>query len=609
MPVGVYTHIMNRLFAVSTFALLFLIIEGCATTVSNTQSPSTTPETATAAASTQIADDTETQYGTFRTDTLYSLLVAEMSASRQDFQTTLKNYVDQAHKTQDLAIIARAARIAQFFRAQEESLDMGLLWLEQAPNNLEAVTLVANAYLELGKPLVALDYAEQLLAAFEEVRSKESKQASDEETSQSGGAFTQTIANFSKKADPDTLNILIQRYEQLAITYPYLSGIKVGLSILYQTQGSLDEAMLWADRALEQTPNSTSAIIQQIILLQDTQQTELAINKLETQLENDPSNNRLRLLYARLLSQTDVDKAYEQFTQLSTQSPRQLDLKFSRAILAVELEKMDIAKPLLLELQADNYDPNSIAFYLGHIEEWSENLEAALSHYLSVQGGDNFLAAQHRAGRVLITLGEIARAQSLFAQLRLTYPDREERLYETESSLLVQHKADEQALPLLNRAIKKYPDNFNLRYERSTVYERQKQIALMESDLRHVLNIDPDNVYALNGLGYFLSISTDRYEEAYELIKKALALNPSDAAIIDSMGWVVFKLGRIDEAIEYLQKAFSLFPDPEVAAHLGEALWTKGEKEKAKAILKDNLEDNPEAPEILETLQRLNISL
>jgi len=240
-------------------------------------------------------------YRQFPIDTLYSLLVAEVAASRQQFEVTLDNYVSQANLTNDKNVIARSARIAQFFRAKQESLDMGLLWLQHEPNNTEAITLVANAYLELRQPLKALDYTERLLA--------DSQSTGD--AKRDSGALMETIANFSKQANNETLDTLIQRFLALSIRHPELAGIKVGLSVLHQSKKSIEPAFRWVNQALKQEPKRTSAIIQEILLLQQSQQTELAITKLNAQLERDPTNSRLRLIYARLLTQTDTNKAYE----------------------------------------------------------------------------------------------------------------------------------------------------------------------------------------------------------------------------------------------------------------------------------------------------------
>lgn len=561
--------------------------------------------------------DTAAEELHFPTDTLYSLLVAEVAASRRQYSTTIENYVAQAKNTGNKAIVMRAARIAQFLRADNEALEMGLLWLEQEPDNKEALTIVTNSYLELQQPTKALDYAEKLLQLTSNTSIADTPKTLDEQDVEQTatqhkndtGALIETIANFSKQTDQATREILINRIEKLAIDYPNQTGIKVGLSTLYQSQGDNALAGVWIARALTQDPTRTSAIIQDIRLLQSTKQDSLAIEKLKRYVDESPDNPRLRLLYARLLTQSDIPEAYQQFTLLSEQAPEQLDLRFSRALLSLELEKADLAKGLFESLLSDNYQPDNVNYYLGHINDYQKNTDIALAYYLAVTQGDNFLPAQYRAAKIYLSTGHVDKAQTVFQQLHQQFPEKTEQLYEDEARLLVSNKIDDAALTLLNKAIALYPDNTSLRYERSTVYERQDQLELMENDFRHILAIEPDNAAALNGLGYFLTIRTERYEEAYQLIQQALTLEPEDAAIIDSMGWVLFKLDRKEEAIRYLRQAYQQYPNPEVAAHLGEALWANGEQDAAKQVWQESLQQYPEATDIPNTIKRLNISL
>ena len=541
------------------------------------------------------------RYGNFPTDTLYALLVAEMAASRRQFDVTLDNYVAQANMTNDLGVIARAARIAQFFNADQQALDMGLLWLEREPENIEANTLVANAYLVLKQPLKAVAHLEALLnkSTTQEHKALHATQA----------AMADTIANSARRTDPTTRQALIKRYQQLSLQYPHFVNIKTGLSVMTLAEGDRDTAMGWVEQALELDPDNTSAIIQQVTLLQQKQQLALATEILQEKLAQQPKNSRLRLTYARLLTQTDIEAAYTQFTLLSEASPKQLDLLFSRALIAAELNKLEEAQPLLERLLAVNYRPDATRFYLGHVAESQNKTQLALTYYLAVTQGADLLSARNRAGRIMIQQGDLAQAKQLFTALRASHPKQKAAIYVTESDLLILSKHIDESLMLLNQALDEFPDNFDLRYNRSTIYEQQDKLALMESDLRHILTLDPNNATALNGLGYFLSTRTQRFDEALVLIQKALTIKPKNPAILDSMGWVLFKLGRHQEAITYLQQAFDIFPDPEIAAHLGEALWVTGKTQAAKTIWQNNLQQNPDDARIIDTLKRLDVSL
>lgn len=537
-------------------------------------------------------------YGSFSTETLYSLMVAEIAASRKHYDVTLKHYIEEAEATKDLGIIQRAALLAQYFRKHKDALAMGGLWLAQEPDSIEANAVVATAYVELLQPLKALDHAEVILRSLDP----------EDKNADRSAAITETIANVSHSTNSLTRQALIERYHTLSERYPMYPAIFVGLSVLYDQQKETAKAYSVVEQALATRPDYLSGVIQQVRLLQASERVDEAIEKLKGYLAENPEHYRLRLLYARLLTQTDIEAAYEEFAKLSEESPQHLDIKFSRALLALELQKRDESQRLLIELMEAGYRLNTVNFYLGNLAEANNDKDQALQHYLSVEGGEDYIAAHSRAARIMAKSGEIAQAQAHFDQLRVNSPDRKPALYVAEAEILERVEERSLALQVLDQGVNEFPDNIDLRYSRSSLYEKTDQLALMENDLRHVLSLEPEHASALNALGYFLTTRTDRHPEALELIRKALALRPDDPAIIDSMGWVLFNLGRTAEAIEYLRKAFELFPDPEVAAHLGEALWVNGEKQEARSIWNNNLKDNPNDSRILDTMERLKVT-
>lgn len=538
-----------------------------------------------------------TSYSNFSIDTLYSLMVAEIAASRKQYDITLNNYISEAKATGDLGVISRATRLAQYFRKHNLTLEMGKAWLDLEPENLEANALVATAYIEQRQPLKALNHAEVILKLINP----------NSKTANRSAAITETIANFSTDTDTLTLQTLITRFQQLSQQYPKYPSILVGLSTLYESQKDTAKAYQVIKEALNLDDRYMPALMQEVRLLQSSDQVDLALEKLKAHLTDQPDDYRIRLLYARLLTQSDINAAYTEFTILSEQSPKHLDIKFSRALVALELQKRAIAEQLFKELLAVNYRPNTMHFYLGNLAELSEDLNSAVKNYLAIDGGDDYFAAHSRAARIMAQQGSMDRARNHFKQLRQESPDRRPRLYMAEAEVMEALGKLDLALETLTEAASFYPDNTDIRYNRSSLYEQNDQLALMESDLRHILTLEPDNSAALNALGYFLTTRTTRYSEALELIKKAINLKPDDPAILDSMGWVLFKLGRTDEAINYLRKAFELFPDPEVAAHLGEALWVKGNKQEARSIWDNNLKEHPNDSRILDTMERLKV--
>jgi len=225
-----------------------------------------------------------------------------------------------------------------------------------------------------------------------------------------------------------------------------------------------------------------------------------------------------------------------------------------------------------------------------------------------VEGEAEFLSANLRIGQILIGNGEQAQAQALFLEQRKAYPDRAEQIFSLEADLLTQADEVPSALEVLNQGVRQFPDSTTLLYARSMAAEQLGDLALMERDLRAIINNDPDNATALNALGYTLANRTQRYTEAHELISRALALQPDEPAILDSMGWVLYRQGQYDEALAYLTRAYAEYPDPEVAAHLGEVLWVSGNTEAATNVWRGALLRDPEHKVLLTTLERLGVA-
>jgi tetratricopeptide (TPR) repeat protein len=227
---------------------------------------------------------------------------------------------------------------------------------------------------------------------------------------------------------------------------------------------------------------------------------------------------------------------------------------------------------------------------------------------MQVEDSREFLAANNRLGRILIETEQLQRSHAWFNQQREENPQRREQLYGLEADLLIQAGVLDAAVQVLNQALEEAPASTSLLYARSMLREQQGNLALMEKDLRAIIASDPDNATAINALGYSLANRTERYTEAMALISQALVLQPDEPAILDSMGWVLYRTGRYEEALEYLTRAYAAFPDPEVAAHLGEVLWVTGNTDAATAIWRGALIKDPDHEILLSTLQRLGVS-
>ena len=242
---------------------------------------------------------------------------------------------------------------------------------------------------------------------------------------------------------------------------------------------------------------------------------------------------------------------------------------------------------------------------LGRIAEERNDPQGALIEYAQVGPGNDYLPAQLRQADILISHGRGTEASAKLAAARDEQPDYAIQLFLIEAETLSANNQTNRAWDVLQQALKQYPDDLNLLYSRAMLAEKRNDLPQLEKDLRAIIAREPDNAMALNALGYTLSDRTTRYAEAKALIQQAYDINPDDPAVLDSLGWVNYRLGNLNEAERLLRQALDRFPDQEVAAHLGEVLWANGKQREARQIWAKFLKDNPESPILRKTVLRL----
>jgi tetratricopeptide (TPR) repeat protein len=255
---------------------------------------------------------------------------------------------------------------------------------------------------------------------------------------------------------------------------------------------------------------------------------------------------------------------------------------------------------------SDAQDPAQ-RLLLGQIAEYLKRPQDALGWYQGVGPGEHQVEARLRAANVLFQLD---RKDQAFASMHAMQADAgiddEARrdAYLLEADLRQKSDDDPGELDALARGLAAYPDDNNILYARGLAWERRDRIDRAEADLRRVLVTDPSNTAALNALGYTLADRTDRYKEALELIDRARAAQPDEPAILDSYGWVLYRMGRRDEALVQIRRAFTLMKDPEIAAHLGQLLWEQGNKDEARRYFDEARKLDPENRSLLRALEK-----
>jgi len=226
-----------------------------------------------------------------------------------------------------------------------------------------------------------------------------------------------------------------------------------------------------------------------------------------------------------------------------------------------------------------------------------------------MKGGREYLAAQGAIINIHMKQGNHSQALNHVRQQRTIDNENQQAYFLMEVDILNRSGEYDASLKVLNAALKAYQDSTDLRYSRAMVAEKLGNLDQLEKDLNHIISLEPDNATALNALGYTLADRTSRLDEALVLIEKALQLAPKDPAILDSLGWVYFRMGKLKQALTLLEQAFALFPDAEVAAHLGEVLWALEDRAQAKAIWSKALNKTPDSDILKDTLLRLEVDL
>ena len=578
---------LARPFIACLLALL-LALTGC------TSAPVTSSGLADQANS-SVADNTATDSAAkpatkpFAIDSLYDLLVADVALARNQFDIALPKYLDQARLTGDPGVIEMAGRVANYMRDYPATLEMALLWLDREPDNPLAREAAMQAYAKLNDGVGALEQASWLY-----------QHQDDSE------AFFAVTSIPTQKSD---IQALLQAYSELELSKDKQPSVLLASGILLREIGQLQQSEQAARDFLTAKPDDERGLLLLAQLLHQQERIEQATALIAKALKRQPDNRKLRLQYARFLTITDRNLAIEQFDRLRQEQPNDQEVNFLLALLL--LNEGDSQRASLLFTQASS-SPSLRAdaqYHLGSIADQSGQPAAAIKHYSQVRYGRNYLAAASRRAVLLAQHNNMDSARRYLQRLRSEQPQQAVALFQIESNLLISAQQPDQALSILSDGLDAFPNDSQLLYARSMVAEQQDNFALAEQDLRALLAQDQDNAVALNALGYTMILHTDRRDEAYKLIKRAYLLNPGDPATIDSMGWVLFQMDQPDKALGYLQKAYDILPDPEIASHLGEVHWTLGNQEQALEIWQQGLQQVPGHPSIVETIERLGTAL
>ncbi|HSJ97895.1 MAG TPA: tetratricopeptide repeat protein, partial [Myxococcota bacterium] len=518
-------------------------------------------------------------------DAMFETLVAEFAAQRGDTQGAIEIYQRMARELRDPHLARRAVELAIRSRSFAPALESASLLLE-----LESDSTLAR---EIMAALLAndssIDKARDTLAGILG------------RTGDRGAMLMQLPHLFAKFKDKAAV---LEAIGQLAGRYADLPQAHHAVGVAALVAGDVAAAGREADRALELGPAWEPGAILKAEVLQRAD--PAAVGPFYRGfVERHPESLEVRMQYGRVLAgERKLAEAREQFREAGRLAPKDAQPAYAAGLLSLQLEEYGEATAAFTRaLKLDYREPAAIYFGLGQASEGMRRYDEAIAWYQKVDSGD-WVRAQLKIATLMAREQGLAAGRDYLRRIEPRTGDDRIRVIQVEAQLLRDAKAWRETYDMLSQAVAEYPDSFELLYDRAMAAERIDRLDVLEQDLRRVIQMKPDYAHAYNALGYTLAEKTDRLEEAKDLIEKAVKLSPDDPFILDSLGWVNFRLGRVDEALKHLQSAYAARPDPEIAAHLGEVLWKVGQRDQAQKIWREALTENPDHETLTSVMQK-----
>ena len=521
-------------------------------------------------------------------DSVYDLLIAEFALRNQDLNTALAQYRKQADATGDVELIATTARLADYMDRYTLAETYAMHWLEADNDASEAHFILANALARQGQALDALPHMERVL------------ELGGDSNFATLSAAALTRPDNEKAAFYQAINDALQRH-------PSDNSLRTGTALMLQYHHEEEAALSLIRQVLDEEPDNVHALLIETRTLSQMGRDDEAMTRLKYAVDNNPHHKRLRHDLARRLVKTDLYQAKAHYEVLARQYPQDHDILLELMLINRELDHDGEADQQLKVLSDDPEHRSRAHYVLGRLAEEERDWADALSHYENATQSPEFSEASRRLASISLSTEGQEKALARLKALREAQPQQAEILYLLEAEILRKERLNQRGMTLLTQALAELPNSDQLRYARSLFAEGIGDLKTVETDLRHILARKPDDVAALNALGYTLANLSSRLDEAQQLVSRALTLEPDDPAILDSYGSILLLKGNTQEALNYLERAFAQDSDHEIAAHLGEAYWLLGREDEARKVWQEGLKNTPDSPIIYDTLKRLKL--
>ena len=518
-------------------------------------------------------------------DAVFEFLVAELAAQRGDVEGALAVYNRLAAETRDPQVARRAVELAIRSRAFGPALESSALLLELEPGSTLAREIIAALLANEG----GIEKArETLTTLLDKNRNR-------------GALLVQLPHFFAKYNDRAAIQ---EATRAIAGRYPEMPEAHYAVGVAALVANNMELAGAEADAALKLRPSwEQGAILKAQVLRKAAPDSVVAYYR--AFVAAHPASLEVRMQLGReLAGERKLAEAREQFREAEKLAAKDPQSAYAIGLLSLQLEDFAEAQVAFSRALKLGYrEPAAIYLGLGQAAEGQKSYDEAIGWYQKVESAD-WVRAQLKVATLIARQQGLAAGREYLHKIDPRTNDDRVQMIQVEAQLLRDSKAWKETFEMLSEAVTKYPESYELLYDRAMAAERIDRIDVLETDLRRVIQMKPDYAHAYNALGYTLAEKTDRLAEAKELIEKAFKLSPDDPFIQDSLGWVHYRMGQTDEALKHLQAAYGARNDPEIAAHLGEVLWKVGQHDEAQKIWRAALTENPNHETLTSVMQK-----
>ncbi|MFT4630772.1 MAG: tetratricopeptide (TPR) repeat protein [Arenicella sp.] len=521
---------------------------------------------------------------------LETLLITQLASFAGDWELASESALSAAKTTKDYRIARLAALLAMRAKNYSVSVEGAQLWLDLDQDSTDAGTALLLGQLGEG----------DVTAAYQGFVKRQSEQDIDDYIKEVSGVLV-------RQDSPDVAISISELYIE---AYP--ESAQVALSSAYVAEKFKKEELVeaWLGRALLLKPNWDLAAQLKANLLRSQGKLQERSKYIKEYIDSNPKSVGMRINYAAELA---VEKKYQDALKVMrgviSDDPKNVAGLVYAAALAQQLEDYNSAKNFYIKALQVDPSNDEVRWSIARIFVMDEKYQQAELYYQEISGRQYFFNAQLQVANMRYHTQGL---KSAINALRRLEPQTENEYIDratTRHYLLMQEKQYEEAFSAINETLAYLPENLELVYARALVAAELSELKTAEKDFRFILKQQPLHADAMNAFGYTLADQTDRYLEAKELITKALELQPKAPHILDSMGWVLFRLNDLDQAVKFLQQAYDLSSEVEIAAHLGEVLWVKGEKDRARDVWRNAFEKESKNPLLASTLRRFEVQL